>query len=165
MLAHRGKNTSTIRRSLATITHSHRLSGHEPSQEEAVRSVTAGIHRKLGVKPERQDPITSDVVRKILKLIPVTVQGARDWALLLTGFAGAFRRSDLVVVQVKDLELQPYGLLLDISRPRRTRTAPAAWSPSHAPANFKPSRPCSIGWPWRRSPPPRRRRSFEPSAG
>ncbi len=70
MLADRGKTTSTIRRSLATITHSHRLSGHEPSQEEAVRSVTAGIHRKLGVKPERQDPITSDVVRKILKLHP-----------------------------------------------------------------------------------------------
>ena len=44
MLAASGKNTSTIRRSLATITHSHRLSGHEPSQEEAVRSVMAGIH-------------------------------------------------------------------------------------------------------------------------
>ncbi len=53
MLADGGKNTSTIRRALAAITHAHRLRGLEPTHE-AVRSVMAGIRRKLGAKPERK---------------------------------------------------------------------------------------------------------------
>ncbi len=53
MLADKGKNTSTIRRALAAITHAHRLRGLEPTHE-AVRSVMAGIRRKLEAKPERK---------------------------------------------------------------------------------------------------------------
>ncbi len=48
--------------------------------------------------------------------IPGMVQGARDWAPSLTGFAGAFRRSELVALQVEDLGLQPDGVLLHINR-------------------------------------------------
>ena len=43
MLADRGKKTSTIRRALAAITHSHRLRGLEPPQSKAVWSVMVGI--------------------------------------------------------------------------------------------------------------------------
>jgi hypothetical protein len=51
-----------------------------------------------------------------VRLAPPTLAGKRDRALLLTGFAGAFRRSELVALIVEDLERRPEGLLLHIRR-------------------------------------------------
>ena len=45
-----------------------------------------------------------------------SLRGLRNRAVLLLGFAGAFRRSELVALNVEDLEETPEGLLVTIRR-------------------------------------------------
>lgn len=47
---------------------------------------------------------------------PDSLIGNRDWALLLLGFAGAFRRSELVALTVADLEETAQGLRVTIRK-------------------------------------------------
>lgn len=48
--------------------------------------------------------------------IPDSLLGRRDRALLLLGFAGAFRRSELVALDINDLETNRDGLTVQIRR-------------------------------------------------
>jgi integrase len=52
----------------------------------------------------------------MLRMTPDNLRGIRDRALLLVGFAGAFRRSELVALDVADVALTPEGLLLTLRR-------------------------------------------------
>jgi integrase len=52
----------------------------------------------------------------MLREAPANLLGIRDQALLLTGFDGAFRRSELVALDVSDLTFGPEGLLIKIRR-------------------------------------------------
>jgi len=115
-LADEGKKVATVRRALAAITYAHRLRGLPAPGDESTKAVMAGIRRELGVKPEQKQPATVETIRKLLKLIPGTVAGARDRALLLLGFAGALRRSELVGLEFRDLERQAEGLVLHLRR-------------------------------------------------
>lgn len=125
-LAEQGKKVSTIRRASAAITYAHRVRGFEPpTSSEAVRAVLSGIRRELGVKPSRKAPVTSDVMRRMMKEVPGNLIGVRDRALLLTGYAGALRRSELVALQVEDLELQAEGLVLHIRRSKTNQEGEA----------------------------------------
>jgi integrase len=62
-----------------------------------------GIRRSLGVAPSQKDPISPAELRAMVQSRPETLQGLRDRALLLVGFAGAFRRSELVSLDVGDV--------------------------------------------------------------
>ena len=46
----------------------------------------------------------------MLELCPTRWRASRDRALLVLGFAGAFRRSELVALQAEDLTEVPDGL-------------------------------------------------------
>ena len=105
-----GAKVSTIDRRAAAIRYAHRLAGHEPpTASEAVRAVMRGIRRTVGAAPERKAAAVADQVRAMLDACPDTLQGKRDRALLALGFAGAFRRSELVALQVSDLSEAPDG--------------------------------------------------------
>jgi integrase len=86
----------------------------------------------------------------MLALCPDTVAGKRDRALLALGFAGAFRRSELVALQVEDLAETAGGLRVTIRRPaRRTRKGRGPrWRFLEA-TGCAQSRPCRRGWPRR----------------
>jgi len=60
--------------------------------------------------------LTADLVAKAVRKIPTDVLGLRDRALLLLGFAGAFRRSELVALDVADIERHPKGLIVHLRR-------------------------------------------------
>jgi integrase len=60
-------------------------------------------------------PVLTEDLRAMLRA-PSNLLGIRDQALLLTGFAGAFRRSGLVALDVSDLTFGPEGLLIKIRR-------------------------------------------------
>ncbi|WP_157272018.1 hypothetical protein [Azohydromonas aeria] len=60
--------------------------------------------------PARKAPATVLRLVDMVRLCLGSLQGLRDRALLLLGFAGAFRRSELVPLQVEDLERLPQGL-------------------------------------------------------
>jgi site-specific recombinase XerD len=116
-LASSGRKTATIGRRAAAIGHRHKLAGYEPpTGQEAVKAVMRGIRRTIGAAADRKSPATADILTTMLTLCPPTLIGARDRALLALGFAGAFRRSELVALQIADLTEVPDGLRVRISR-------------------------------------------------
>ena len=105
-----GAKASTIAHRASAIRYAHRLRGYEPpTASEAVRAVLRGIRRTIGTTPNRKAPATADVLMEMLRLCPDTLAGKRDRALLALGFAGAFRRSELVALEVADLVEAPDG--------------------------------------------------------
>lgn len=77
----------------------------DPTASALVKAAVGGARRTLGTAPHKKAAATVDVVRALLDgLDRSTVQGKRDAAILLLGFAGAFRRSELVALDVSDLE-------------------------------------------------------------
>lgn len=108
---------STISRRLAAIGEQHREAGHDsPTEHPLVRRVAKGIRRELAAPPVKRAPATVEVLRSMVEALPDTLAGRRDRALLLLGFAGAFRRSELVGLDVDDLEAVRDGLVVTLRR-------------------------------------------------
>jgi len=108
--ADNAKKSSTIGRRAAAIAYAHKLAGFEPpTSAETVRAVVRSIRRSIGCAPARKSPATADLVAQMLACCPDTLTGLRDRALLSLGFAGAFRRSELVALTVADLTATPDG--------------------------------------------------------
>lgn len=118
MLAGGGKRVPTIARKLAAIRFFHRGAGHDnPTDHAGVAAIVKGIRRTVGVAPQQKAPATADVIHTILAHVPRnTLQGRRDRALILLGFAGAFRRSELVNIKAEDLSFTDQGVDVFLSR-------------------------------------------------
>src|ERR1700730_10215640 len=115
--ANRGIRPSTITRRAASIRYAHKLRGHEPpTNSEAVRATLRGIRRSTGTAKVRKAPILAEMARAMAEAAPDGLKGLRDRALLLVGFAGAFRRSELVALDVVDLEETEEGMRVAIRR-------------------------------------------------
>ena len=116
-LAVDGKRPATIERRRAAIAFAHKVAGHiSPTHHAMVDEVIAGIRRELGAAQHGKTPALSADVRAMVERLPGDLRGARDRALLLLGFAGAFRRSELVALDVEDVLEAPAGLLITIRR-------------------------------------------------
>jgi site-specific recombinase XerD len=116
-LADTGPAVSTLLRRAAALAYAHRIAGFpSPTQTELVRAVLAGSRRELGVQPTRKAPATVDALGDLLAEVPATTAGRRDRALLLIGFAGAFRRSELVALDLEDIEEVDQGITVLIRR-------------------------------------------------
>src|SRR5215472_3321442 len=115
-LAQSGRKASTIGRRAAGIAYRHKLAGHEPpTNAEGVKATLRGIRRSIGTARDQKAAATADVVGELLKHCRTDrLLGARDAALLALGFAGAFRRSELVALRVEDLAEVPNGLRVTI---------------------------------------------------
>jgi integrase len=113
---------ATIARRLVTIGVAHDAAGLEsPCGAKRVREVWAGIQRAHGTAPVRKTPLVLDALRACLLELGDSLRDDRDRALLLVGFAGALRRSEIVALDVDDLEWVPEGIILHI---RRSKTDP-----------------------------------------
>ncbi len=108
---------STLTRRVAALSKIHQVKGFEnPTRSELVRSTMRGIKRKHHVAPKQASPITKERLFKMLETCEGDAKGLRDRALLLVGFASALRRSELVALNVGDIEFVPEGLILNILR-------------------------------------------------
>ena len=126
-LADRGLSAASIGQRAAAIAHWHRKAGYEaPTTNPVVRDALKGIRRTVGVAPRRKSAATADRIRLMLDACPHTMIGIRDRALLAFGFAGALRRSELVALQVSDLEEVPDGYRLTIRRSKTDQTGEGA---------------------------------------
>ncbi|MDP4027072.1 site-specific integrase [Methylobacterium sp. NEAU 140] len=115
--AEEGRAASTLGRRLAAIRYAHKLAGQpDPTDDEGVRAAMRGARRKVGVAPTQKAAATADVLAALLMRTPDTLTGKRDRALLALGFAGAFRRSELVALDVEDLREDPEGLRVMVRR-------------------------------------------------
>ncbi len=115
--AGRGIKSSTIGRRVAGIRYSHRLAGYPtPTDDERVKAVVRGARRTLGTAPTKKAAATSDKVLAMVAAHRTDLTGKRDRALLLLGFALAARRSELVALDVLDIEDCPEGLRVTIRR-------------------------------------------------
>jgi site-specific recombinase XerC len=95
-----------------------------PADDERVRATVRGIRRSLGAAPRKKMPATAERVIRMAPLGGTRLSAIRDRALLLIGFAGAFRRSELVALNADDIEETAEGLrvVIDAARPTRMGT-------------------------------------------
>lgn len=116
-LADGGRKSSTIQRRVAAIRSAHQAAGFEPpTNTEGVKATMRGIRRTLRSKPTRKKPTTAGLLSKVLEHLPNTLAGLRDRALLLIGFAAALRRSELVGIQLEEIERRPGGVLIHLNQ-------------------------------------------------
>lgn len=115
---------ATMTRRLTAISKAHQITGH-PSpatmQQPAVSETLKGIRRTLGTAQQTKVPLLTADVRRMVEALPDTVAGRRDRALLLVGFAGGFRRSELAALNVGDVLPIEDGLVIKL---RRSKTDP-----------------------------------------
>ena len=116
-----GVAISTPRVDLAAIRTAHLLAGIPLDlRHPRLAMVVDGITRGRGTRPVRQAaPAVPDVLRLLLAACPPadTALGARDRAMLLLGFGAALRRSEMVALQLGDLDQVPgRGLRLLVRR-------------------------------------------------
>jgi len=117
-LAQAGARASTLQRRVSALSQAHQLAGHTPSPtaDPLVRATMAGIRRAHGTAPAQKTALLTAELRALLAATdPDGLAGARDRALLLLGFAGGFRRSELVSLTV-DLEETADGLRVQLRR-------------------------------------------------
>src|SRR5713226_807739 len=109
----RTHKVSTLYRRLSGISQAHQTAGYvTPTTDAQVRLVFQGIRRTLGSAPDQKNAAITAVVRTS----PTALIGVRDRALRLVGFAGAFRRSELVSLDVADVTFGADGLTVQLRR-------------------------------------------------
>ena len=125
------KSLSTIKRHVQAISWLHRLNGcadYNPIKTQLVRSTLQGvindrIEQGRPTAATSKKPARVNVIRAMLAHCdPLTVIGSRDRALLLVGFAGALRRSELVALQVSDIFITDEGADIRIRSSKTDKT-------------------------------------------
>jgi integrase len=111
------RKVSTIQRKFSALAKIHlHLGLPSPTHAPLVRQFLGGLRRELGMAVTRKKPVMVDDLKVILQALPNTLIGTRNRCLLLLGFAGAFRRSELVALNTTDLETTAEGLVVAIRR-------------------------------------------------
>lgn len=89
-----------------------------PVKDKVVKRTMQGIRRTVGVSQRRARALVKDDLLELLLVIAKQkpLKAARDKALILIGFAGAFRRAELVALCVEDITPHAHGLELLIRR-------------------------------------------------
>ncbi len=107
-------SSATLSRRLVSISKAHTAQGMpSPTKAELVKATLKGIRRVHGTAQQQANPILKADITAMVQNLPGII-GARDRALLLVGFAGAFRRSELVAINCTDIEFVEQGLVLNI---------------------------------------------------
>jgi len=107
----------SIQRRLNAIAEAHKAMGVEsPTSSGIVRATLKGIRRTLGTATTQKAPALIDDIRAMVEATDAGLIGARDRALILLGFAGAFRRSELVGLDIADCAFSKDGLTVTLRR-------------------------------------------------
>tara|TARA_B100000586_G_scaffold258009_1_gene222159 strand:- start:662 stop:1594 length:933 start_codon:yes stop_codon:yes gene_type:complete len=117
---------STLKRRIASITVIHRLKGlYIDTKHPIIIENLMGIRRKMGSYQKSKKPILINELKEIIKAINEVNNRngklgeeriSRDKAIILIGFAGGFRRSELVSINYEDLEFVTEGVKIFIKR-------------------------------------------------
>ena len=111
---------STLKRRLATISVIHKISGHYiDTKHPMITENLMGIKRVKGSYQKAKKPILINELKSIINVIDKDQNEkirAKNRALILIGFAGGFRRSELVAILFEDIDFVPEGVKIFIKR-------------------------------------------------
>lgn len=112
-----GAKVATLAQAISAIKDTHVVHSHAPpTKDPEVKETWDGIRRKLGARPTQKAPLCADWLREMLEVLPDGLIGVRDRAILTIGFAGGFRRSELVALEADDVQFHPKGVELLLRR-------------------------------------------------
>jgi integrase len=110
-------SVATLVRRLASLSKAHAAKGHpSPTSSELVKATMRGIKRQRGTAQVEAKPLLKEVLFEVLAVTGETTKDLRDRALLLVGFAGGFRRSELVGLDHDDIDHVRQGLVITLRR-------------------------------------------------
>ena len=114
--AENGLSPSSLTRRVAAIKYAHEAKGFQSPTTDKIVSVTMkGIRRSKKQATQKKTPATAEkIITMLAHCDTSTLSGKRDKALLLIGFAGAFRRSELAALTVNDIQVSEAGIRVTI---------------------------------------------------
>ena len=118
-ITHMSKSSkfSTLKRRIASISVIHKLKGHYlDTKHPIIMENLHGIKRTLGSRQKAKKPLLINDLKILIKVITKEKSKLRDKALILVGFAGGFRRSELVNIMHEDVEFVDEGVKILIKR-------------------------------------------------
>ena len=112
---------STIKRRLVSIGVIHKIKGHYlDTKHPVIIENLMGIKRRKGTVQKGKKPILINELKKIIEVISnqevEDIKKLRDTALILIGFAGGFRRNEIVSLDYEDLDFVYEGLKITVKR-------------------------------------------------
>lgn len=119
---------NTIDQRLAAIAQAHRLHNYEwNGRHSAISATRRGVLRQHGRPPKQAAAIGTDAIAALVGTCDDTPAGVRDRALLLLGFAGALRRSEIVSLLVGDVAISAAGMQITIRRSKTDAAGAGAY--------------------------------------
>ena len=122
-LTHLSKNSkiSTLRRRLVSISMVHRIKGHYlDTKHPIIVENLMGIKRVKGSIQKGKKPILISHLKQIINVIDEQkiekIKKLRNRTLILIGFAGGFRRTELISIDYEDLEFVNEGVKIELRR-------------------------------------------------
>jgi site-specific recombinase XerD len=113
----------SVQRRLNALTEAHKALGVEsPTHTSIVRNLMKGIRRVHATSPIQKTPVLIDDIRVMVEATVTGLIGLRDRAIILLGFAGAFRRSELTGLDVADCTFNRDGLTINLRRSKTDQT-------------------------------------------
>ena len=117
---------STLKRRIASIKVVHKMKGHYlDSKHPIIMENLLGIKRVKGSYQKAKKPILINDLKLIIKVINEDkneYKRHQNKALILTGFAGGFRRSELVSIEYEDIDFVNEGVKIQIKRSKTDQT-------------------------------------------
>jgi len=120
-LSTKNAKMSTLKRRLVSIGVIHKLKGHYlDTKHPAIIENIMGIKRRKGSIQKSKKPILINSLKKMINVIDQQKKGEikklRDRSIILIGFSGGFRRSEIVSLNYDDLDFVPEGLKINLRR-------------------------------------------------
>jgi integrase len=120
--------SGTITRRLTSITKAHQAAGFTSSpattRHFVVGETLKGIRRTIGTAQHGKAPLVSADIRRIIAARRKDLLGLRDAALVLVGFAGGSRRSELAGIHISDLKFSADGVVVTVRKSKTDQGAP-----------------------------------------
>lgn len=128
-MADAGRAMSTIVRARTVIAKAHQIKElPDPTRTYLVGALTRGIRKTIGTRPQRQAaPLLAYDLRKAVPMLSRGLDGLLHRSLLTLGWSGGFRRSEVVALDVKDVEHVRGGLVCHLRRSKGDRTGHGAF--------------------------------------
>lgn len=118
---------STIRRRISAISENYNASGdhvENPCRAWIVKEALIGLTRLKGTVQKGKTPIYWEEIEEMIHRMDLSsLQALRDRAVLLLGFMGAFRRSELASLDVEDIRKYPQGIVVTICHSKTDQTS------------------------------------------